>query len=518
MSEQWRPRVNPWLIAPAVMLATFMEVLDTSIAAVALPYIGGSLGATPSEATWVLTSYLVSNAIVLPASGWLSRYFGRKRLLITCIIIFSASSFLCGAATSLPMLIISRVLQGAGGGALQPLAQSIMLESFPPAQRGTAMAVYGIGVICAPILGPTLGGWLTDTYSWRWAFYINIPVSVLAVFMISMFVEDPPWIRDAKPGRIDAVGLGFMALGLATLQIVLDKGQESDWFGALWIRWTTAICVVSLLIFVWWELRAREPLVNLRILKNRNFGVACGLFFCFGAAIYGLVTLQPLFLQTLLGYTAFDAGLTVTPRGIGAFFALFIVGALIGRLGGRNLAAIGFALFAVGAFIFGQMSIGMARSSIIIPNLISGFGTGFIFVPLTTVGMGTLRNDQIGNAAGIQNLLRNIGGSVGISFVATMLERYAQAHQVFMTTRVSALSPIYRQNLAAVKGILQTHFSPVDARLRAELMISNTVHRQASYWAFIDLFYGFMWLGLVCTVAVWALKEVKSTGAGIAAH
>ena len=346
MSEQWRPRVNPWLIAPAVMLATFMEVLDTSIASVALPYIGGNLGATPSEATWVLTSYLVSNAIVLPASGWLSRYFGRKRLLITCIIIFSASSFLCGAATSLPMLIISRVLQGAGGGALQPLAQSIMLESFPPAQRGTAMAVYGIGVICAPILGPTLGGWLTDTYSWRWAFYINIPVSVLAVFMISMFVEDPPWIRDAKPGRIDAVGLGFMALGLAALQIVLDKGQESDWFGALWMRWMTAICVVSLLIFIWRELRAREPLVNLRILKNRNFGVACGLFFCFGAAIYGLVTLQPLFLQTLLGYTAFDAGLTVTPRGIGAFFALFIVGALIGRLGGRNLAAIGFALFA----------------------------------------------------------------------------------------------------------------------------------------------------------------------------
>jgi DHA2 family multidrug resistance protein len=519
MSEQqWRPRVNPWLIAPAVMLATFMEVLDTSIASVALPYIGGNLSATPSEATWVLTSYLVSNAIVLPASGWLSKYFGRKRLLITCIIIFSVSSFLCGAATSLPMLIVARVVQGAGGGALQPLAQSIMLESFLPAQRGTAMAVYGIGVVCAPILGPTLGGWLTDTWSWRWAFYINIPVSILAVFMISLFVEDPPWIRDAKPGRLDKVGLGFMAIGLATLQIVLDKGQEVDWFGAIWLRWTAGICVFSLLFFVIWVLSVKDPIVHLRVLKNRNFGVACGLFFLFGACIYGLITLQPLFLQTLLGYTAFEAGWTVSPRGIGAFVALFAVGALLGKLGGRRLAAFGFFVFAVGAWIFSRLSLDMARSSIVIPNLISGFGTGFIFVPLTTVGMGTLRNDQIGNAAGIQNLLRNIGGSVGISFVSTMLDRFGQAHQPFLTGRVSDLSPIYRQNLGQVQGLLQRHFSPVDAHLRAQDMIYNVVHQQTSYWAFIDLFYFFMWLGLISALAVWLLKEVKSTGAGIAAH
>jgi MFS transporter, DHA2 family, multidrug resistance protein len=518
MSEQWRPRVNPWLIAPAVMLATFMEVLDTSIASVALPYIGGNLGATPSEATWVLTSYLVSNAIVLPASGWLSKYFGRKRLLITCIIIFSVSSFLCGAATSLPMLIFSRVLQGAGGGALQPLAQSIMLESFLPAQRGTAMAVYGVGVICAPILGPTLGGWLTDTWSWRWAFYINIPVSILAVVMISLFVDDPPWIRDAKPGRIDTVGLSFMALGLATLQILLDKGQELDWFGNILMRWMAVISVCSLVFFVYWELRVAEPLVNLRILKNRNFAVACSLFFLFGAAIYGLITLQPLFLQTLLGYTALAAGLTVTPRGVGALVALFVVGTLISRVGGRRLAGFGFLTFALGAWIFSRLTLDMSRGSIIIPNLISGFGTGFIFVPLTTVGMGTLRNDQIGNASGIQNLLRNIGGSVGISFVSTMLERFGQAHQAFLTARVSALNPIYRQDLGQVQGVLQRHFSPVDAHLRAEDMIYNVVHQQTSYWAFIDLFYLFMWLGLVSALGVWLLKEVKSKGAGVAAH
>jgi DHA2 family multidrug resistance protein len=518
MSEPWRPRVNPWLIAPAVMLATFMEVLDTSIASVALPYIGGNLGATPSEATWVLTSYLISNAIVLPASGWLSRQFGRKRLLITCIIVFSISSFLCGAATSLPMLIVARVFQGAGGGALQPLAQSIMLESFPPAQRGTAMAVYGIGVVCAPILGPTLGGWLTDTWSWRWAFYINIPVGILAVFMISLFVDDPPWIRQAKRGRIDTVGLGFMALGLATLQILLDKGQESDWFGAVWLRWMAVISAGSLLFFIFWELRVADPVVNLRILKNRNFGVSCGLFFLFGAAIYGLIALQPLFLQTLLGYSALAAGLTVAPRGIGAFVALFVVGALIARLGGRRLAAFGFAAFSLSAFLFCGLSLDMARSSILIPNLINGFGAGFVFVPLTTVGMGTLRNDQIGNAAGIQNLLRNVGGSVGISFVTTMLERFAQAHQAFMTAGVSALNPIYRQDLGRVQGLLQSHFSPVDARLRAQGMIYNVVHQQTGYWAFIDLFYVFMWLGLACALGVWLLKEVKSTGPGLAAH
>ncbi len=518
MSETWRPRVNPWLIAPAVMLATFMEVLDTSIASVALPYIGGNLGATPSEATWVLTSYLVSNAIVLPASGWLSKYFGRKRLLITCIIIFSASSFLCGAATNLPMLIIARVMQGAGGGALQPLAQSIMLECFPPAQGGTAMAVYGIGVICAPILGPTLGGWLTDTWSWRWAFYINIPVSIVAVIMISMLVEDPPWIRDAKPGKIDTVGIGFMALGLSSLQILLDKGQEMDWFGSVWMRWMAVIAVGALGFFVFWELWIAEPIVNLRVLKNRNFGVACTLFFMFGAALYGLITLQPLFLQTLLGYTALTAGLTVTPRGLGALGALFVVGALASKVSGRYLTALGFFIFAISAWMFSRMSLDMARTSIVWPNVISGLGTGFIFVPLTTVGMGTLRNDQIGNAAGIQNLLRNIGGSVGISYVSTMLDRLGQTHQAFMVSSVSSLNPIYRQQLAGLQSTLQPHFGAVGAHIRGEAMIYRLVSQQTSYWSFIDLFYSFMWLGLAAGLAVFLLKEVKPTGGAVAVH
>jgi DHA2 family multidrug resistance protein len=514
----WRPRVNPWWIAPAVMLATFMEVLDTSIASVALPYIAGNLGATPSEATWVLTSYLVSNAIVLPASSWFSRFFGRKRFLIGCIVLFSISSFFCGAARSLPLLIVARVMQGAGGGALQPLAQSIMLESFPPAQRGAAMAVYGIGVVCAPILGPTLGGWLTDTWSWRWAFYINIPVSILAIFLISLVVEDPPYIRNARPGRIDGIGFGLMAGGLGALQITLDKGQEVGWFGAPWLRWVAGLSVGSLLAFVCWELRAKEPIVNLRILKNRNFGIGCGLFFLFGAAIYGMVTLQPLFLQTLMGYTALDAGLTVSPRGVGAFCALLVVGSLIGRLGGRKLAAMGFIIFSASVFLFARLTLQVSMSNIVPANILNGFGAGFIFVPLTTVSLATLRNDQIGNAAGIQNLVRNIGGSVGISFVATMLERFSQSHQVFMTARYSPLSPIYRQHVGSLQHFLQTRYSAVDARERAQAILYNVLHQQAGYWAFIDLFYSFMWMGIGCAVAVWFLKYVKPAGPALGAH
>src|SRR5271155_6100333 len=295
------PIINPWLIATAVMLATFMEVLDTSIAAVSLPYIAGSLSATNDEATWVLTSYLVANAIVLPASGWMSQKFGRKRFLITCIVIFTVSSFLCGAATNLGMILIARALQGAGGGALQPLSQAILLESFPPAKRGQAMAAFGFGVVVAPVLGPTLGGWITETYTWRWAFFINIPIGIVAVILISRLIIDPPYIRDAHPPRLDGIGLGLLAVWIGTLQIVLDKGQEDDWFGATWIRWATFIVITGLIAFLWREFKSKRPLVDLSVFRNRNFGVGCIQIALFGAVVYGMITILPLFFQTLLG-------------------------------------------------------------------------------------------------------------------------------------------------------------------------------------------------------------------------
>src|ERR1700746_1029794 len=313
---------NPWFIAAAVMLATFMEVLDTSIAAVALPYIAGSVSATNDEATWVLTSYLVSNAIWLPASGWFPQKFGRKNFLVICIIIFTVASFACGAATSLPMLLVARAVQGAGGGALQPLSQAILLESFPAEKRGQAMAAFGFGVVVAPVLGPTLGGWITVNYSWRWAFYINIPIGILAVILISRLVVDPKYIREAVAGKLDAIGLGLLAVWLGALQIILDKGQEDDWFGATWIRWATVILILAFIAFLWRELKMKKPLVDLRILLNRNFTVGCLQIAIFGAVVYGMITILPLFYQTLMGYTALAAGLAVGARRVWAHFCV----------------------------------------------------------------------------------------------------------------------------------------------------------------------------------------------------
>src|SRR5581483_4110277 len=349
-NQEWVPSFHPWLIAASVMLATFMEVLDTSVANVSLPHIAGNLSATTDEATWVLTSYLVSNAIVLPITGFLGSYFGRKRLLITCIIIFTASSALCGAATSLPMLILARVIQGAGGGALQPIAQAVLLESFPPEKRGQAMAIYGMGIIVAPIIGPTLGGWITDNYSWRWIFYINVPVGALAVFMSQTFIEDPPYIKRAVEATIDYIGFGLMAIWLASFQIILDKGQEEDWFAARWIVWTAVVSLGCMVAFIIRELKTRHPIVDLRVLTNRNFGIGVFLIMIVGAVLYGTTAMLPIFLQTLLGYPALQSGLAVSPRGFGSMASMIIVGRLVGILDNRYLMAAGFAILALSVY------------------------------------------------------------------------------------------------------------------------------------------------------------------------
>ncbi|HEY0430700.1 MAG TPA: DHA2 family efflux MFS transporter permease subunit, partial [Pyrinomonadaceae bacterium] len=427
--EVWTPSFHPWLIAASVMLATFMEVLDTSVANVSLPHIAGSLSATTTESTWVLTSYLVSNAIILPTTNWLGHYFGRKRFLTVCIVIFALSSALCGAATSLGMLLLARVLQGAGGGALQPISQAVLLESFPPEKRGAAMALYGLGIVVAPVIGPTLGGWITDNYSWRWIFYINVPIGILAVLMVHMFIEDPPFIKNQKPGRIDYTGFGLMALGLAALQIVLDKGQESDWFSSDFITWATVLAIVSLVIFVIWELRAKEPIVNLRVLANRNFAVGTALIAAMGVVLYGTIALVPLFLQTLLDYPALQSGLAVSPRGIGAVISMMIVGRLVGKIDGRYLIMFGFLVLGVATYMLADVDLQISVSNIVWPQIISGLALGFVFVPLTVMATGTLTTEQIGSATGIFSLMRNLGGSFGIAGVTTMLARGAQVHQ-----------------------------------------------------------------------------------------
>jgi MFS transporter, DHA2 family, multidrug resistance protein len=508
------PVINPWLIAVSVMLATFMETLDTSIANVSLPHIAGNLSASTDEATWVITSYLLSNAIILPASGWLSRYFGRKRLLMTCVSIFTFSSLLCGMAPTLGLLIFARVLQGAGGGALQPLSQAIMLESFPKEKRGMAMAVYTMGVVVAPIMGPLAGGWITDNYAWRWIFYINIPVGLFALMMMRRFIHDPAHIRDSKPDRIDGIGFGLMAIGLATLQIILDKGQEDDWFGAVWIRWTALICVVALVAFLLWERQTEHPIVDLRVLANRNFAVGTFMVIMVGMVVYVPATLLPQFLQGLMGYTAFDSGMAQCSRGMGVMLTIFPVGYLVSRVDSRKLIGVGFFIAAISIFWLSHINLDMAITSIQLPLFLQGIGMAFVFVPLTTTTVGMLTNQQMGNATGIYNLMRNIGGSIGISIATTFVARHAQDHQNTLVAHFTPYDAAYTERLQTLQTAFGTPHDPSVALAN----IYQTLIQQATTMAYVDTF---RWLALLCLIATPAViffKKVQSRGAAAMAH
>ena len=501
--------VNPWLIAVSVMLATFMEVLDTAIASVALPYIAGSLSASNSEATWVLTSYLVANALILPASNWFSLRFGRKRFLISCVIIFTVASFFCGAAPSLAFILIARVVQGAGGGALQPLSQSILLESFPPAKRGAAMAFFAFGIVVAPVLGPTLGGWLTDSYSWRYAFYINIPVGALAVFMINRFVHDPPYIKNAKAGPFDNLGFGLLAVWTGCLQIVLDKGQEDDWFGAVWVRWAVGLAVVALVWFVVHCWRNKSALIDLKVLKNWNFAVGCLLIAMLGVAIYTTITMLPLFYQEVLGYTAFSAGLVVGPRGLGSIAGMPVIGFLSGKVDGRILLSAGFLAFGVCSIIFADINLGIGPTTLLIPIVITGFALSFVFVPITTQAYGTLRNEQIGNASGIFNLLRNIGGSIGISTAQTLLVRRADYHQSEIAASAPQTSYWFQQRVGSLSNALGSRLGTAQGRPAARGFLYSQLNQQALLWSFVDVFRWIALLAFACTAAVWLFRKVQ---------
>jgi MFS transporter, DHA2 family, multidrug resistance protein len=518
MASVAEDRINPWLVALSVILPTFMEVMDTSIASVTLPHIAGSLSASTDEATWVLTSYLAANAVILTASSWFALRFGRKRFLLACIVLFTIASFACGSAFSLGMIVIARAIQGAAGGALQPLSQAILLESFPPEKRAQSMAVFGLGVVVAPIVGPTMGGWITDQYTWRWAFYINIPVGVLAVMLISRFVIDPPYIRQARVGRLDKIGLGLLALGLGTLQIVLDKGQEDDWFGALWIRWATAVVIVCIAAFLIREFLLKHPLVDLRVFGDRNFACGCLLIALFGGAIYGLITLLPLFYQTLLGYTAGLAGIAVAPRGVGAIFIMPIVGVLSGRIDDRWLIAAGFAIFGMTGIFFGHVTLGISEWSLVWPIIFSGAAAGLVFVPLTTATMGTLSNEQIGNATSLFNLLRNIGGSIGISVVNTVVTRHEQIRHNELIQHLTPATPLYRQLLAQVQRLAIQRRGAGVAVERGYAMVSRLVEQQATTLSYVDVFRDLALISFLCVPLVLLMKKVRGRRGAVAAH
>jgi DHA2 family multidrug resistance protein len=506
----WRPRHNPWAIALTVTLATFMEILDTSIANVAVPHIAGGLAASVDEGTWVLTSYLVSNAVVLPLSGWLASRFGRKRFYMSCVALFTISSLLCGLAPTLGTLLLFRVLQGVGGGGLQPSEQAILADTFPVDMRAMAFAVYGMAVVVAPAVGPALGGWITDNYSWRWIFLINFPVGIASLLLTSRLVEDPPHLRQKKNAGVgvDYIGFALVALGFGFLQVVLDKGQQKDWFGDPYIVAFSVITIVALIALLVWELRHRDPIVDLRLLKDRTFLAANILMFALGFALYGSTVLIPLFGQTLLGYTAQQAGLLITPSAITLILLMPVVGFLVSKIDARLLITFGFVVLFVALMRMTRFDLDVDFRTVMWARVLQGAGLAFLFIPINVSAFAQLPPDRSSAGSGIINLSRNIGGSVGISFVTTFLARRAQFHQHVLASHVTAFDGSYRAMLEGASKALKaggTH--ALQAPTQAVGLLYETLVRQSTMLAYIDNFWAFAMASLAVVPLVFLIKR-----------
>lgn len=488
-----RQGVSPYVIAMVVMLTTFMEVLDTSVANVSLPHIAGSLSATIDESTWVLTSYLVANAVVLPMSGWFSSLLGRKRFYLTCVFIFTVSSLLCATAPSLGWLIFFRILQGLGGGGLQPTSQSILMESFPPEKHGQAMALYGIGVVFAPVIGPVLGGWLTDHYSWHWIFLINIPVGIIAMVLSSAILVDPPYLKrlsfkDSK--QIDFIGFGLVVLGLASLEIVLDEGQRHDWFSSPFIVCFAVLAVVGLVTLVFWELRHKHPVVNLRLLKDRTFAGSNFMLFTLGFVLYGSTFLIPVFLQTMLGFDATTSGLVMTPGGLVILVSMPIVGFLVRRVDTRAMVGYGLMMTGFGLLLMANWNLSIGYWDAAMGRIVQSMGLAALFIPINVMAYATLARERANEAAGIMNLSRNIGGSVGIALLSTLLSRRTQFHQVQLTAHITPTSTDHLNFVqGAGRALMAKGYSAVDAVHHGWGLLWGQTLRQSAYLAMLDVFF-----------------------------
>lgn len=514
--SHWRPSHNPWAVALTVTIATFMEVLDTAIANVSLPHIAGSLSASQEEATWVLTSYLVANAVVLPLSAWISDRVGRKRFYMSCVILFTVSSLLCGLAPSLGLLIFFRVLQGIGGGGLAPSEQAILADTFEPAKRGVAFAVYGMAVVLAPAIGPTLGGYITDHYSWHWIFFINVPVGVFSLFLTAHFVEDPPALqestRKSRGLSIDYLGAGLIAVALGSLEVVLDKGQEDDWFSSSFILFFTTIAVVSLAIFLVYEWQQEHPILNLRLFKNRNFAVCALLMLTLGGVLYGTTVLIPQFVQTQLGYTAELAGKVLTPGGFVVILCLPLVGRLVSKVDARYLIAFGFIVSSLALFHMTKLYLGIDFRAAVMFRIYQAIGLAFLFVPINTlvyIGIPPAENGQV---SAIINLCRNLGGSIGIATLTTVLARRTQLHHSFLSSHVSPGDPDLQNTLTSIgERLMNAGAGSVDAMHQAYGQIARTVSQQANILAYIDVIEIF---AIACLAVVPLLFLAKRNEAG----
>ena len=513
--------VNKWLITITVMLPTIMEIIDTSVANVALPYMQGSLNAGTEEITWVLTSYLVSNAVVLPMTGWIASIFGRKRFLLTCILLFTIASLLCGLAPNLGTLIAFRVIQGAAGGALIPISQAILMETFPPHQRGMAMAIFGVGAMFGPIIGPALGGYITDHMNWRWIFYINLPVGMIALSMCSLFIHDPDYIRRSPHGsfRVDYAGLILLTISMGTLQIVLDKGQQEDWFNSNLIIGGTIITIAAFVWLIWNELTHDHPVVNLRLFKNLTFSTGNMIMFVVGFCLYSSIMLIPLFLQVLMGYSATDAGMVMAPGGVATLVTMPLVGAMLNKYDGRKIVATGLTISALSMFMMQQLSLEAGYGDFVWPRVVLGIGLAMVFVPLTTVTLAVIDREQMGNATGIFNLLRNIGGSVGIAVAATLLSRYAQFYQTVLTPNITPYHQPYVTGVNVLKQkLIQLGVPAPSVDHAANQIVYGQVMKQAATLAYNHIFFIVGIAFLVIIPLLLLLKKPTHHDPSVVAH
>ncbi len=481
---------NKYLMAFTSMLGTLMEVVDTSVANVSLPHMQGTFSAGVDEITWVITSYLVANAVILPITGWIANYFGRKRFYLSCLTLFTLASLGSGAAPTLPFLIVMRVLQGFAGGAMVPMSQAILLDAFPREERGKAMALFGVGVVFGPIIGPTLGGWITDNWGWPWVFYINIPVGILGIALGMMFITDPPYLKRPE-GRVDFLSFVFICLGLGSLEVMLNRGQRYDWFNSNFIKIFALTAVAGIVLFIWRSFTAERPLVNLRIFKNRSFASATVLMFLLGFGLFGSFTMLPLFAQTMLHYTATWAGLVISPGGIASLFAMGLVGALIGKVDTRILVLIGAAFNISAIWLLQSVDLNVGFAYLTFSRLLQGFGLGFLFVPISTAAFSHLAPEQIGNGTGLFNLFRNEGGSVGIAMSATVLARHAQVHQAQLADHVTSYSPLVQERLAAAAhGLFPTAgLDPTTTQALSLQLMYGQMQQQAVVQAYVDVFW-----------------------------
>ena len=487
--QEWRPKKNPWLISVPLMASVFMFALDETISNVALPYMAGSFSCSHTEVTWVITFYLIASGIIIPAVDFFCKLFGRKNFLLMSIILFTLSSFLCGISNSLIMMVISRFLQGIGGGAILPLSQSIMLESFPREKRAQAMALFGLGVVFAPIIGPAVGGWITENWSWPYIYFINIPIGFGVLYGMKELLEEPPYAKRQKGVKIDYIGFSLLSIWLICLQIVLDKGNDADWFGSTWICWLTFISCLSGILFVISQLKLKNPLTDLTVLKDRNFFFGTIIQTVLVASMMASSAMLPSMLQRMMGYTSFLSGVSMVPRGAGCLLATVITAALIGKFGEKRFVFLGLIILGIGGLAFGSINLQISLANIGFPNFLFGLGMVMAIVPLIEMSCRTLKNEQLTNASGIQNLIKNVGAAIGTSLVTTCVSRFSQTHQYMMVGKLTELNPAFTERFQAyTNAFMSTMPDPATAAQKAAGLLYNQLIQQATLWAYIDTF------------------------------